>query len=60
MDDTLKNNRAPSEWLAALDRADAQYAAGDLVSGDDIMRELHETIARMEAKRAASPKRPAA
>jgi len=34
--------------LEALAESEAQLAAGQIVSGDEIMRELHESIARME------------
>lgn len=44
---------APSGWLDALKRSEAQLAAGEIVSGEDVIRELHASIARMEAKRAA-------
>jgi len=56
MDDTPP--RKPADWepltpseadlLAALAESEAEAEAGLLVSGDDIMRELHESIARME------------
>ena len=44
----------PSEpdLRAALERSEAQFAAGEIVSGDEVLRELDESIARMEAKRA--------
>jgi hypothetical protein len=35
---------------AALKRYEAQFAAGQIVSGDEVSRELDESIARMEAK----------
>ena len=40
-----------AELLAALARSDADIAAGRIVSGAEVLRELHESIARMEAKR---------
>ena len=44
----------PSEakLLASLARSEAELAAGRIVSGDEVLRELDERIARMEAKRA--------
>ena len=41
-----------AELLAAL--AESEAEAGLLVSGDEIMRELHESIARMESPAAAA------
>jgi hypothetical protein len=42
-----------AELLAALAESEAQAEAGSFVSGDEIMRELHESIARMEGRAAA-------
>jgi predicted transcriptional regulator len=39
-----------TELLAALAESEAEAEAGLFVSGDEIMRELHESIARMEGK----------
>ncbi len=41
-----------AELLASLARSEAELAAGQIVSGDDVSRELDANIARMEAKRA--------
>jgi hypothetical protein len=41
-----------AELLASLARSDADLAAGRIVSGDEVLRELDESIARIEAKRA--------
>jgi hypothetical protein len=52
----------PSEaqLLASLARSEAELAAGQIVSGDEVLRELDESIARMEAKRAGrTPRRTA-
>ncbi|MBW4090979.1 MAG: hypothetical protein HIU82_07715 [Proteobacteria bacterium] len=66
MDDTPRN-RLPVDWnpptpseaelSAALAESEADLAAGRLVSGDDVLRELDESIARMEAKRAGGAPR---
>ena len=40
----------PKEWLDALDRADADVAAGHTVSGETIMRRLRQTLGDMEAR----------
>jgi hypothetical protein len=47
MDDTPHHNEAKAaEWAAIL--AESEAEAGLFVSGDEILRELHESIARME------------
>jgi hypothetical protein len=49
-----------AELLASLARSEAELAAGQIVSGDEVLRELDESIARMEAKRAGrTPRRTA-
>jgi hypothetical protein len=69
MDDTPRHSH-PADWeppmpseaelLAALARSDADIAAGRIVSGDEVLRELDESIARMEAKRTGgTPRRTA-
>jgi hypothetical protein len=57
MDDTSIPGPAPAGWLEALARSEAQLAAGQLVPGEEIMRELHESIARLEAKQAVKSER---
>jgi hypothetical protein len=61
MDDT-PHHRRPADWeppmrgkaelLASLARSEAELAAGQIVSGDEVLRELDESIARIDAKRA--------
>ncbi len=51
--------KAPPRWLESLAKSEAERAAGQTVSGEAIMRELYESIARMEAKHTAKPKRKA-
>lgn len=46
-----------AELLASFARSDADLAAGRIVSGDAVLRELDESIARMEAKRAGGTPR---
>jgi hypothetical protein len=53
MDETPTPATAPAEWLEALAESDAQLAAGQIVGGEDVMRELDECIAQLEAKRMA-------
>jgi hypothetical protein len=57
MDDISNRAQAPAGWLEALDRSEAQLAAGETVPGEEVMRELYESIARLEAKHAGKPKR---
>jgi hypothetical protein len=42
-----------AELSAALAESEAEAEAGLFVSGDEIIRELHESIARMEGRTAA-------
>jgi hypothetical protein len=63
MDDT-PHHRHPADWhppmpseaelLAALAESEAEAEAGLFVSGDEIMRELRESIARMEGRAVAT------
>ena len=46
---------APADWLAALDESDADLAAGRIVSGESVIRELYASLARLET--AAEPDR---
>jgi hypothetical protein len=43
---------APAGWVKALDRSDAQIAAGQTIPLEPMLDELRASIARMEAKRA--------
>jgi hypothetical protein len=45
------------EMRAALERSEAQFAAGQIVSGDEVLRELDESIARMDAKHSGGLRR---
>ena len=50
MDDTpLRRRSAPAEWLEAIAKAEADLAAGRIVPGEQILRELRERLARLEA-----------
>jgi hypothetical protein len=57
--DTQPPALAPAAWLAALAKSEAQLAAGEIVSGEEVMRELDECIVRLEAEphRRAAPRR---
>lgn len=53
MDDTVHRAEPPTAWLEALAESDADLAAGRIVSGDVVMRDLRDALARLEAKVAA-------
>jgi hypothetical protein len=57
MVETTHCTEVPAEWLEALAESEAQLAAGQTVPRDEIMRELHESIARLEANRLDKPRR---
>jgi hypothetical protein len=42
--------RAPAGWIAALERSEAQPAAGLTVSSDEVQQGLRDAIARLESK----------
>jgi hypothetical protein len=42
--------RLPDGWGEALDRAEADIAAGRVVSSEHIMRRLRDALAAMEAR----------
>ena len=46
---------ASAVWLEALAESEADLAAGRVVPGELVMRELRDSLARLEAKRAARP-----
>ena len=48
--DTANVASAPAEWLAVIEEGEADLAAGRIVPGDVVMRELAEALARTEAK----------
>ena len=52
MTDTAGRTAAPAEWLEALARSEADLAAGRIVPGAVVRRELQGSIARLEAKAA--------
>lgn len=52
MDDAPTPSMAPAGWLEALAESDDDLAAGRIVSGDVVMRDLRDSLARLEAKAA--------
>jgi hypothetical protein len=58
MDDTPHPLDTPPGWAEALDESLAELAAGvPTVPGEVVRRDLLDSIARMEAKRADAPRR---
>jgi len=53
MDDHPNSTVAPAGWLEVLAESEADVAAGRIVPGDVVMRDLRESLARLEAKAAA-------
>jgi hypothetical protein len=47
----------PAEWLDIITESEADVAARRVVPGEEVMRDLREGLARLEAKRAAKPQR---
>jgi hypothetical protein len=50
MDNNLPT--APTDWLEALAESDADLAAGRIVPGEVVLRDLKDSLARLEAKAA--------
>ena len=53
MDDTPTTAIAPAGWLEAVAESEADLTAGRIVSGEVVMRDLTESLARLEAEVAA-------
>ena len=54
MDDAPTPTRAPIGWLEALAQSEAELAAGMTVCGDVVHQRIRDSIARIEARRAAA------
>jgi predicted transcriptional regulator len=48
MDETPHRANVPAEWLEAIAEGEADLAAGRIVPGEEFMRELRESLARLE------------
>jgi hypothetical protein len=57
MDDKTDRAAAPAGWIEALDRSEAELAAGQTVPASDIREMLRAALARLEAKNSDAPKR---
>lgn len=60
MTETTQRSATPAEWLEALAESEADLAAGRIVPGEEVMRELRESLARLEARAAGASQRKAA
>jgi hypothetical protein len=45
----------PADWLEVLIESEADIAAGRIVSGASVMRDLYASLARLEAKASSDP-----
>jgi len=54
--DAIPDNTPPG-WLEILEESEAELASGLVISGEHLMRELRETIARLEAEGQPAPGR---
>jgi hypothetical protein len=50
MPNHVPTNLTLDDWIAALDRSDAQIAAGDIVSGELVLAELQASLDKLETK----------
>lgn len=57
MDDNPTHAPVPAGWLEALAESEEDLAAGRIIPGDVVMRDLRESLARLEAKAAAKTTR---
>ena len=55
MNDHDPTNLTLNDWIAAIDRSEADIEAGHIVPGETVMAELRASIARMEAKQRDLP-----
>ena len=55
----LQDVTIPQSWLDALERSEAQLAAGQTVPAEPIMQRLRDSIAELERKAADRPRRTA-
>jgi len=57
MDDTPAPTIAHARWLEALAESEADLAAGRIVPGDVVVRDLRDGLARLESRAAAKTTR---
>jgi hypothetical protein len=49
---TARQQLVPAEWLDIIAESEADLAARRIVPGEEVIRDLREGLARLEAKRA--------
>ena len=56
MDQDVDGKRcsSPAGWLEAVERGEAEIAAGRTVSAEDVLRRMQESVARLETMAPAS------
>lgn len=59
MDDNPITASAPIGWLKILEESEAELAAGLTVSGEVVRQMLRDSLARLDARRDATPPRKA-
>jgi hypothetical protein len=60
MADTPTPASVPAGWLEALAESEADLAAGRIVPGEEVMRDLQDSLDRLKARAAAKTRRGAA
>ncbi len=60
MDDNFTPPRAPAGWLEVLAESEAELAAGLSEPSEVVHQRIRDSLARIEAKRAAASQREAA
>ena len=59
MDDNPTHTSAPAGWLEILEESEAERAAGLTVAGEVVRQMLRDSLARLEARHDAAPRRKA-
>ena len=57
MDDTSQHGAAPTGWLEVLGESEADPTAGRIVPGEVVMKDLGDSLVRLEAKAAVNAAR---
>jgi len=47
--DTIPD-KTPATWQEILEESEAELAAGQIISGEQVMRDLKDALARLESK----------
>ena len=57
MDDNPTHASAPAGWLEILEESEAELAAGLTVPGEVVRQMLRDSLARLETRQDAAPRR---